>query len=97
MIHSTTIILPLWFQTLAKLKLEACKMPCDVSTQWNSMFDMLEFALQYREAVDDIAGNKTANLRQYELNDKEWQITEQLHDMLKVLFVRVLMELPTLT
>ena len=72
-------------------------MPCDVSTQWNSMFDMLEFALQYREAVDDIAGNKTANLRQYELNDKEWQITEQLHDMLKVLFVRVLMELPTLT
>ena len=97
MIHSTTIILPLWFQTLAKLKLEACKMPRDVSTRWNSTFDMLEFALQYREAVDDIAGNKTANLCQYELNDEEWWIAEQLHDTLKVIFVRVLMELPALT
>ena len=97
MIHSTTIILPLWFQTLAKLKLEARKMPRDVLTWWNSTFDMLEFALQYREAVDDIAGNKTANLCQYELNDEEWWIAEQLHDTLKVIFVRVLMELPALT
>ena len=87
MIHSTTIILPLWFQTPAKLKLEACKMPHDVLTQWNLTFDMLAFALQYGEAVDDIAGNKTANLRQYELNDKEWQIAEQLHDTLKVLLI----------
>ena len=72
-------------------------MPRDVSTWWNLMFDMLEFVLQYREAVDDIAGNKTANLHQCELNDEEWQIAEQLHDTLKVLFVCVLMELPTLT
>ena len=72
-------------------------MPHDVSTQWNLMFNMLAFALQYREAVDDISGNKTANLCQYELNHKEWQITEQLHDTLKVLFVHVLMEFPALT
>ena len=77
------IILPLWFQTLAKLKLEQRKMPHDVSTWWNSTFDMLAFALQYRVAVDDIAGNKAANLRQYELSD-EWWIAEQLHDTLKV-------------
>ena len=84
MIHLSTIILPLWFQMLAKLKLEQCKMLCDVSMWWNSMFYMLVFALQYRVAVDDIAGNKAANLRQYELSDEEWQITEQLHDTLKV-------------
>jgi len=71
MIHSTTITLPLWYQTLAKLKLEACKMPHDVLTWWNSTFDMLTFALQYREAIDDIAGNKTANTHQYQLNDEE--------------------------
>ena len=73
MVHSTTITLPLWFQALAKLKLEAHKMPHDVLTQWNLTFDMLAFSLQYREAIDDIAGNKTTNLCQYELNDEEWQ------------------------
>jgi hypothetical protein len=84
MIHSTTIVLPLWFCILEKLELEARKMPRDVATRWNSTFDMLEFALQYRTAIDEIAGNKTANLRQYELNDQEWRIAEQLHDILKV-------------
>ena len=73
------------------------RLPRDVSTEWNSMFDMLTFSLQYREAVDDISGNKTANMHQYELNDEEWQISEQFHNTLKVLFVRVLMELLALT
>ena len=48
------------------------------------MFDMLAFALQYRAAIDDITGNKTASLRQYELSDDEWTIAEQLRDTLKV-------------
>jgi hypothetical protein len=84
MIHSTTIILPLWFQTLEKLKLEAQKMPRDVSTRWNSTFNMLQFALQYRPAIDDIAGNKNTNLQQYELDGDEWRIAQQLYDTLKV-------------
>jgi hypothetical protein len=45
---------------------------------------MLAFALQHRTAIDEITGNKTANLRQYELNDTEWRIGEQLVDTLKV-------------
>ena len=59
-------------------------MPRDVATQWNSTFDMLAFALQYRVAIDNITGNKTASLRQYELSDEEWRIVEQLRDTLKV-------------
>ena len=55
-----------------KLKLDACKMPHDISTRLNSMFNMLVFMLVYKTAVDDIAGNKFANLWQYELRDKEW-------------------------
>ncbi len=84
MIHSTTIVLPLWFQTLQKLKLDEQKMPRDVATRWNSTFDMLEFALQYRKAIDDIAGNKTASLHKYEMGEDEWWIAEQLCDTLKV-------------
>ena len=30
--------------------------PRDVSTCWNSTFDMLEFALSYREALDNLTG-----------------------------------------
>ena len=67
-----------------KLKLNAHKMPHDVLTRWNSTFDMLAFALEYKAAVNDIAGNRVANLRQFELSDEEWQIVEQPHDTLKV-------------
>jgi hypothetical protein len=45
---------------------------------------MMEFAMQYWSAIDEITGNKVANLRQYELNDDEWRIAQQLCDMLKV-------------
>jgi hypothetical protein len=59
-------------------------MPRDVRTRWNSTYDMLDFAVQYRIAIDDIAGNKTANLRRYELSEAEWKIAQQLCDTLKV-------------
>lgn len=58
-------------------------MPRDVRTRWNSTYDMLQFALQYRAAIDDIVGNKTANLRQYELDEEEWETAKQLCDTLK--------------
>jgi hypothetical protein len=66
------------------MKLAKCKMPHDVSTRWNSTFDMLDFALQYRAAIDDVTSSKTAGLRRYELNDEEWGIARQLCDLLKV-------------
>ena len=56
----------------------------DVSTRWNSTYDMLNFALQYRAAIDDVTSSKTAGLRQYELNDDEWGIMHQLCFLLKV-------------
>jgi hypothetical protein len=84
MIHSTTLTLPLWFDTLKKLKLTERKMPRDVATRWNSTFDMLNFAVEYRVAIDNIAGNKTAALHQYELDEDKWEIAEQLRNTLKV-------------
>ncbi|KAG1777141.1 hypothetical protein EV702DRAFT_970247 [Suillus placidus] len=52
MIHSMTLILPEWKLTLAELKLPERIMPRDVSTRWNSTFDMLLFAIEYRAAID---------------------------------------------
>ncbi|KAF8837319.1 hypothetical protein BDN67DRAFT_860273, partial [Paxillus ammoniavirescens] len=61
-IHSTTIILPEWKRTLGELKLPVRIMPRDVSTRWNSTFDMLEFALKYRQAVDAITDKRKLGL-----------------------------------
>jgi hypothetical protein len=45
---------------------------------------MLDFALQYRVAIDNVTSSKTAGLCWYELNDEEWGIACQLCNLLKV-------------
>ncbi|KAG1871908.1 hypothetical protein C8R48DRAFT_570036, partial [Suillus tomentosus] len=57
-IHSTTKLLPAWYNVLNKCKLSQRIMPRDVATRWNSTFDMLTFALEYREAIDIICADK---------------------------------------
>jgi hypothetical protein len=59
-------------------------MPRDVITRWNSTYDMLEFAVDYREALDSITGNQKMKLRQYELDELDWEIATKLRDILKV-------------
>jgi hypothetical protein len=51
---------------------------------------MLNFALQYWLAIDDITRNKAAALHKYELDNDEWQIAKQLCDMLQVYFSFIL-------
>ena len=59
-------------------------MPRDVTTRWNSTYDMLEFALSFREALDTITGDKEMKLRKYEMDDDEWEVANQLRAVLKV-------------
>jgi len=59
-------------------------MPRDVSTRWNSTFDMLGFAIQYRAAIDTMTAARDFGLRQYELAPAEWKIAIELRDVLKV-------------
>ena len=94
---STTIILPRWYEIIelleqaalasaSKNKLTVCKMPRDVSTRWNSTYDMLKFATIYCEPIDKITDDRSMKLRDYELKDDEWKIVEELRDCLKVFF-----------
>lgn len=56
----------------------------DVLTCWNSTFDMLEYSLGHRKAVDTVTQRRELGLRKFELTDHEWEIAGQLCDVLKV-------------
>ena len=53
-------------------------MPWDVSTRWNSTYNMLKFVCTYREAINKIMDNRAMKLREYELKDDKWKIVEEL-------------------
>jgi len=59
-------------------------MPRDVSTRWNSTYDMLEFAIRYRVVIDAMTAVSEYNLRKYELVSTEWKIATELQDILMV-------------
>ena len=45
---------------------------------------MLSAAIRYKEAVRRITGDVDNNLRDYELSKIEWQVLEELRDVLEV-------------
>jgi hypothetical protein len=51
------------------------------------MFDMLNFAIEYQDALDAITGDRDMKLRQYELSEEDWKVATQLRDVLKVGFL----------
>ena len=59
-------------------------MPHDVTTQWNSTFDMFNFAVEHIAAINTITSDHDIKLRQYELSEDEWDVAHQLQDILKV-------------
>lgn len=58
--------------------------PRDVATRWNSTYDMLDFAVKYRVAIDTMTATRDLGLRNYELEQAEWKIAEDLGEVLKV-------------
>ena len=79
-----TLLLPAWTRAVASVKLQLKKLPWDVRTQWNSMYQMLSVALEYRKAVKHMTEVQANNLRWWELNEHEWKIVLQLCDILQV-------------
>ena len=65
-----------------KKPLSVSIMPCDVSTRWNSTYELLTFAYLYREAIDKITGEQTMNLRDYQLLESDWESVKRLRDSL---------------
>ena len=59
-------------------------MPRDVSTRWNSTYQMLEFALKYRTVIDMLTSERALDLRKYKVDREEWTLASQLCKVLKV-------------
>jgi hypothetical protein len=59
-------------------------MPRDVATCWNSTFDMLDFAIQYWKALDQMTSDKKNDLRDFELDEDEWKLASKLRNVLDV-------------
>ena len=59
-------------------------MPRDVHTRWNSTYDMIEFALVYRQVIDKLTSERGLGLRDFEMDVDEWEIAAQLSEILKV-------------
>ena len=82
--NSSTIALPKWYDVLKTLDLNPHMMPRDVSTRWNSTYDMVEFAIEYHAALDIMTADRDMNLRKFELSKKEWSMVAELCEVLKV-------------
>jgi hypothetical protein len=59
-------------------------MPRDVTTRWNSTYDMLDFALDHKVPLSAMTSEASNKLRTYELSEEEWGYVEELREVLKV-------------
>jgi hypothetical protein len=82
--NSPTILLPVWYKTLATHHYTPRMMPYDVTTCWNSTFDMLESAVDYHVAINTMTAAHDFGLHQYKLLPAEWKVACKLWDILKV-------------
>ena len=82
--NSSTLVFPAWRRLLEELEKPNCLMPCNITMRRNPTYDMLNFALEYRKAIDILIANRQNELRAYELNEWEWAIARQLSKILEV-------------
>ncbi|KAH9915974.1 uncharacterized protein BXZ73DRAFT_24955, partial [Epithele typhae] len=82
---STTILLPAWKQHLADLNLPERMLRQDVRTRWQSTNDMVVNAVGMKRAIRSFCadGDLGVDLDKFRMNAREWQIAEQLVDVLK--------------
>ena len=76
--------MPKWDALLEKLQLAIRRIPRDVATRWNSTFDMMSVALEYRPAIEAFTADRKNGVRNLELSEAEWVLGGQLCDVLKV-------------
>ena len=83
-IHSTTIVLSVWDATCTEQGFKLKRMPRDVSTHWNSAFDMVDFGVLYNQVIESLTDKRRLGLAEFTINEHEWDLLKQLREVLKV-------------
>ncbi|KAJ7831096.1 hypothetical protein B0H13DRAFT_1582379, partial [Mycena leptocephala] len=83
LVHSTTKALPAWRSACGTKNMAVRLLPRDVRTRWNSTYDMLVVAVQYKDVVNAVTADRNLPLRKYELSDSDWMIVEDMRTMNK--------------
>jgi hypothetical protein len=78
LVHSTTKALPAWRSACGTKNMAVRLLPRDVRTRWNSTYDMLVVAVQYKDVVNAVTADRNLPLRKYELSDSDWMIVEDM-------------------
>ena len=79
-----TIALPAWRCTCKDKHLKPNLIPQDVSTRWNSTYNMLLFTIKYCDVIDTVTVDKSLKLWKFELDNDDWKIIQDLVSVLEV-------------
>ncbi|KAJ3967366.1 hypothetical protein EV361DRAFT_807417, partial [Lentinula raphanica] len=82
-INSPTQLLPKWREQVASTEYKGLVLPRDVSTRWNSTYDMLAAFLKMKEPVAEFLDRSSNGLADFALDDDEWNAIEGLVLVLK--------------
>ena len=69
---------------MEKENLSNHNIPRDITTRWNSTYNMLTFILEYCPLVEKFTVDRKNEIRELELSEEEWAIITQLNDVLMV-------------
>jgi hypothetical protein len=64
-------------------------MPRDVSTRWNSTYDMLKFAHSHQDPINQMTDCRSLKLGHCSITESEWELVKQLRDVLKVCVMKI--------
>ncbi|KAH7053509.1 hypothetical protein BKA62DRAFT_629845 [Auriculariales sp. MPI-PUGE-AT-0066] len=81
--NSTTVLLPLWDTKCKILKLKPACLRQNISTRCNSTYGAGVRTLQYCLAIDTMTGNCTMGLHEFALASEDWDLLEDLLELLK--------------
>ena len=57
-----------------------------VPTQWNADFDCLDAHVFFKDIVQAMTGVRANKLTAYRLNDEQWELSDEILEVIKVLF-----------
>jgi hypothetical protein len=84
--------LPEWRKTIKKLATDAdnpkkaladLMTPRNVTTCWNSTYDMVKFVNSYQDPINKMTDNRSLKLRCCMITELEWELIKQLQKVLK--------------